>query len=210
MILTVGNVKGGVGKTNTAVHLAAVLQRLGPTLLVDGDAMNGSLMWSKRGDGKGLPFVVVDDRSQAKALRDGKFDHIVFDTEGNPDPDDVRHYATGCDLLVVPAVPESAASDGLFITLNLLQALGVTHYRVLLNRVRHNRRKEADDLRSALQTMNIPTFKTEIPDLAAFDKANAAGALVFAVQDERAGRAWEAFEAVGEEIIHAEALVQHG
>jgi chromosome partitioning protein len=209
MILTVGNIKGGVGKTNTAVHLAAFLQSHGPTLLVDGDAMNGSLTWSQRGDGKGLPFTVVDDRQQAKALRDGKYMHVVFDTEGNPDPEDVKHYATGCDLLVIPAVPESAASDGLFMTLNLLKSLGVTHHRVLLNRVRHNRRKEADDLRAALATMGVPTFLTEIPELAAFDKANAQGVPVFAVHDERAARAWEAVQAVGKEIIHAEALA-HG
>src|SRR6185312_3537487 len=132
---------------------------------VDGDAMNGSLMWSQRGDGKGLPFMVVDDRQQAKALQNGKFKHVVFDTEGNPEPDDIKHYATGCDLLVIPAVPESAASDGLFLTLNVLKNLGVTHYRVLLNRVRHNRKKEADELRAALNTMGVPVFKTEIPEL---------------------------------------------
>jgi chromosome partitioning protein len=209
MIVTVGNVKGGVGKTNTAVHLAAFFHRQGPTLLVDGDAMNGSLKWSERGDGKGLPFVVADDRQQAKALRDGHFVHVVFDTEGNPEPEDVKHYATGCDVLVIPAVPESAASDGLFLTLNLLQTYGVMHHRVLLNRVRHNRRKEADELRAALVAMNVPLFKTEIPELAAFDKANAQGVPVYAVQDERAARAWEAFEAVGQEIMHVEALA-HG
>jgi chromosome partitioning protein len=209
MILTVGNIKGGVGKTKTAVPLAALLQRKGPTLLIDGDAMNGSLTWSQRGDGKGLPFPVVDDRQQAKALRDGKFTHVVFDTEGNPDPEDVKHYATGCDLLVIPAVPESAASDGLFLTLKLIQSLGVTHYRVLLNKVKHNRRKEADELRAALAAMNVPTFKTEIMEFAAFDKANAQGVPVYAVEDERAARAWEAFEALGTEIIHAEAMT-HG
>lgn len=210
MILTVGNIKGGVGKTNTAVHLAAFLHRHGPTLLVDGDAMNGSLTWSQRGNGNGLPFTVVDDRQQAKTLRDGRFAHVVFDTEGNPDPEDVKHYATGCDLLVVPAVPESAASDGLFLTLNLLKGLGVSHYRVLLNRVKHNRRREADELRAALEAMNVPTFKTEIPELAAFDKANAQGVPVYAVLDDRAARAWDAIEAIGYEIIHAEALAHGG
>ena len=37
MIITVASYKGGVGKTTTAVHLAAYLQSLGPTLLLDGD-----------------------------------------------------------------------------------------------------------------------------------------------------------------------------
>ena len=37
MIIGVGNAKGGVGKTTDAIHLAAYLQTLAPTLLVDGD-----------------------------------------------------------------------------------------------------------------------------------------------------------------------------
>jgi chromosome partitioning protein len=34
MFVTVASYKGGAGKTTTAVHLAAYLQRLAPTLLI--------------------------------------------------------------------------------------------------------------------------------------------------------------------------------
>ena len=40
MVISVASYKGGVGKTVTAVHLAAFFQRLGPTLLLDADALN--------------------------------------------------------------------------------------------------------------------------------------------------------------------------
>jgi hypothetical protein len=38
--------------------------------------------------------------------------HVIIDTEGNPTDDDFRDLATNCDLLVIPAVPESVATDG--------------------------------------------------------------------------------------------------
>ena len=77
----------------------------------------------------------------------------------------------------------------------------MTHFKVLLNKVKHNRKKEADELRAALESDNRPIFKAEIPEFVAFDKANAQGVPVYAVTDDRSARAWEAFEAVGKEIL---------
>ncbi|MFX5302078.1 ParA family protein, partial [Acinetobacter baumannii] len=57
MILAVTGFKGGVGKTTTAVHLAAVLAEDAPTLLVDGDPNRSATGWHARG---GLPVKVVD------------------------------------------------------------------------------------------------------------------------------------------------------
>ena len=205
MIVTVASYKGGVGKTNTAIHIAAYLQSLGQTLLVDGDAIRASLKWSRRGTGTGLPFKVVDDRSQAMAMRETVYKFTVFDTEGNPSPEALQSMADGCDLLVIPAVPQTAASDGLFFTLEELQKLGIQKHKVLLNLVKHNRKGEADELREALDQMKVPRFATEIPELAAFDKANAQGVPVYDADDKQAQRAWKLFQAVGKEIIDGKA-----
>jgi chromosome partitioning protein len=59
MIFTVTSYKGGVGKTTTAIHLAAYLSRKAPTLLVDGDAIRSATKWRERGGNEGLPFKVV-------------------------------------------------------------------------------------------------------------------------------------------------------
>jgi cellulose biosynthesis protein BcsQ len=72
MIITVTSHKGGVGKTTTAIHLAAYLQRLAPTLLVDGDAIRSATKWSQRGGNTGLPFKVVTHAQLVNGATQGK------------------------------------------------------------------------------------------------------------------------------------------
>lgn len=199
MIVALANAKGGVGKSTSAVHIAAYLHTLAPTLLVDSDHIRASLAWSRRGK---LPFLVVDENRQAKAMQEQRYVHIVVDTPGSIDDQGLREVAAGCHLLVIPAIPEAAVTDGLIYTLNRLQTTA-SNFRVLLNRVRHNRPQETTDLRAALAELGVPVFRAAIPDLVAFDKACAQGVLVRDVEDRRAARAWEAFAAVGKEIIHA-------
>ena len=199
MIITVTSYKGGVGKTTTAIHLAAYLQRLAPTLLVDGDAIRTATKWSQRSEDKGLPFKVVTHAQMVSHIRN--YQHIIIDTEGNPTDDDLKDLAGSCDLLIIPAIPETVATDGLTHTLAKLRKLNHKKHKVLLTMVPPKPRTDGQVLRDMLVSQRIPVFASEIPRLAAFEKAAAEGVPVYSVKDDRnAGRAWDTYEAAGKEI----------
>lgn len=189
--------KGGVGKTTTAVHLAAYLQTLAPTLLLDGDDTRNATTWSQRG--KGFPFKVADEVQAARLSRN--YEHTVIDTGQRPKQVDLKALSEGCDLLVIPAVPASLDTDGLVLTLSALQEIGADRYKVLLTKVPPAPEPEGPQLRSDLIEQEIPLFKVDIPRLKAFEKAAASGLTVNQVDDPRAKRAWEAYQSAGKELF---------
>src|SRR5437588_6338292 len=153
MFVTVASYKGGGGKTTTAVHLAAYLQRLGSTLLIDGDPNRSATRWAKRGS---MPFTIADEKEGAYQARN--FQHVVIDTEARPGSADFEALAKGCDLLVVPTVPASLDTDVLILTLGAVRKLAAGKYRVLLTKVPTAPEPDGPQLRSALQREQIPVF----------------------------------------------------
>jgi chromosome partitioning protein len=195
MIVTVASFKGGVGKTTTAVHLAAYLQNMKPTLLIDGDPNRSATGWSKRG---GLPFKVIDERQAARFAKD--FEHIVIDTEARPEREDLEALASGCDLLVIPTTPDALALDALMQTVAELDSLGADRYRVLLTMVPPKPSRDGLEARALIEEAKLPIFKSEVRRMVAFQKAALAGVPVYEVVEARARLGWGDYERIGEEV----------
>jgi chromosome partitioning protein len=201
MVITVASFKGGVGKSTTAIHLAAYLQAKAPVLLVDGDPNRSVSEWARAGK---LPFKVVDERQAALHAR--SFDHIVIDTKARPDEEDLRALALGCHLLVIPCTPDPLSLRALGLTVTALKSIGADRYRVLLTVVPPRPSRDGDDARETIDQMGLPVFAAAIPRLVAFQRAVLEGVTVAGLKDPRGQQAWEEYLRVGDEVT---TLVSH-
>lgn len=195
MFITVAGFKGGVGKTTTAVHLAALLHERAPTLLVDGDPNRSASVWARAGR---LPFPVTDERQAMRQVR--SFTHVVIDTKARPDEDDLKALAAGCDLLIIPTTVETLALDALLLLVRTLTTLPTTPFRVLLTMVPPRPTRDVDDARALLAAANIPVFTSAVRRLVAFQKASLNGVTAREAPDPRATDAFDDYIAVLREI----------
>ncbi len=193
MLVTCASAKGGVGKTTSAIHIAALLAQNNCTLLIDGDPNHSALKWAKRGE---LPFQVVDLMAASRYTRN--YEHIVFDTPARPKQDDLEALVDGCDLLIIPTTPDILSIDATLETVDLLNSLKCDRYRILLTIIPPSR-KTGEQAREAL--IDLPLFKQSIRQYAAYEKAALEGVIVHQVKDRNARIAWSDFKALGKELL---------
>lgn len=114
MILTVGNTKGGVGKTTLAVNLAIARALAGRDVwLIDGDRQGtAQTAISIRADAGHVPGIACATYPDGPTLRaqvqqqSAKFDDIIIDAGGR-DSTALRAALVLSDVLLVPFQPRS-------------------------------------------------------------------------------------------------------
>ena len=190
-VLTVAGLKGGTGKTSTAVNLAACWAADRSTLLIDADPNGSASKWHQRGGGAvGCECVPIQRAPMAMAK---PWELVVMDTAGGSRDEQVT-YAEGSSFVLCPC-PAAASAIEQVMDLAEILATAQARHAVLLTMV---------DQRFA--KVGVPVLNTQISLLSAWPKAEAAGV---AVKDARtdngrpdpgAERAWQQVKDLAAEL----------
>ena len=203
LFITVMNLKGGVGKTTTAVHIAQKLSEHGETILVDGDSNRSSISWMDKANKNGLEpdFLVISEKSLAKYA--GRNSYYVIDTQARPSEDDIKDLLDISDLIILPTPP---LEDDIRVTLgaaNLLQQLGSTKHCVLLTKVMQNRGTGSMvmDAQQSINQEGVPVCKSYIRLYEVYSRAFGEGVPVCQMRDGKSKEAWSDYQAVMKEVF---------
>jgi chromosome partitioning protein len=192
-ILTITGYKGGVGKSTTAVHLAAFFAQKGETLLIDGDPNRTSVKWASRGS---LPFKVVNEKESARYIAGKEF--VVIDTPARPNSEDLKELSAGCDLLILPTPPDILGLEALLETAENVRG---GNFRALLTIVPPKPSNEGEIMKAELLENSIPTFDSMIRRSASFQKAALSGVPVSQIKSLLAAGAASDYAGLGNEIL---------
>ncbi len=108
MILTVGNTKGGTGKSTIAVNLAIHHAKTRSVLLIDGDEQKSALSFTElreKEDYTAVALTGISIRQQIPSLSKN-YQTIIIDVGGR-DSGSLRAALTICDILLIPVQPRT-------------------------------------------------------------------------------------------------------
>lgn len=170
MRITLAGLKGGVGKTTSAVWLSECAAREGRTLLVDADDQRSATRWNEAApEGLSADVVGLATTTIARDLRQlaEGYAHVIIDTP----PKELaisRGAMAAAELVVVPIGGSLVELDRLRPTLQLAQEADRPIVALL---TRQRRTKLAAEIDQALIDAAVPTLQTAIPLRVVYEQA---------------------------------------
>jgi len=187
-VISVQNVKGGCGKTTTAIHLAAALTDLGYAVaLADGDPQKSALSWLERRPQELAPIEGLDftnlDLDALRALKKKKtLDYVIVDGRAAVRGAPLSDFIKASDVILVPIVGLPLDIEA---SIDFLEKLweyrkvekGDAQVAVVLNKTR-NTGKIADRVEALSETLDVE-IAAFIPERTGLQNAIEFGMTVF-------------------------------
>lgn len=210
-ILVVLNGKGGVGKTTTAINLAATFSEQHRVLLVDADPQGSATWWVDRSESfavprKGNRGIGFDLAREATPTLLGElrqvnhYDVVVVDTPPALGSEALAAVVPIADYVVLPTPPAPIDLAALIETVrHAVTPRGVAH-RVLLTKVDPRSLGEALEAQNTLMELGIPACHAFIRSYKAHERAALDGQAITQWRGRNAREAEADYRRVADEI----------
>jgi chromosome partitioning protein len=203
-IIAILNGKGGVGKTTTAVNLAANFAKQQKVLLVDAD-IQGSASWWFRRNQQGMEFDLAqesDPQLLGELRKITSYDLVVVDTPPALRSEALAVVVGVADYLVLPTPPSAMDLAVLVETVQQAVIPAGTPHRVLLTKVDPRSLGEAIEAQKTLLKLGIPAFNVLVRTYKAHERAALEGVAITQWRGKNAREAELDYRRVTEELQH--------
>ncbi len=172
-ILVIFNGKGGVGKTTTAVNLAAIFAEHQSVLLVDADTQASASWWVNRGDhNPGFDISKETDPTLLGKLKSIEgYDLIIVDTPPALSSEALAAVIPIADYLLLPTPPAPMDIAALVQAVRKTIAPAGVPHRVLLTKVDSRSLGEALEAQNMLMELDIPACYAFVKSYKAHERA---------------------------------------